>query len=48
MERGKIQVVGRNNIRIVTEIYNEETVDFFTFDEVIDFIKKERTKQTGS
>ncbi len=44
IKRGKIQVIEGNKIRVVTDAYNEEAVDFFTFDEILEFIRKEESK----
>ena len=39
IRRGEIKVYNKNTIRIVTHVYGEETIDFFTFDEVLKFIE---------
>ena len=42
LKRGKIKVIGDNKIAVVTKICGEETTDWFTFDEIQDFITKRK------
>lgn len=42
MKRGKIKIVNYDKIKVVTTINGEETVDRFTFDEILKFIKKRK------
>ena len=42
INQGKIKVYKGNKLRVVTFYKGEETIDYFTFEEVIEFINNKR------
>ena len=42
IRQGKIKVYKENTLKILTTYCGSETMDYFTFDEILEFIKKEK------
>lgn len=45
IRKGRIKLTHPNKIQIVTIVHGEETIDFFTFDEIESFIRGCRAKK---
>lgn len=47
ISRGKIKVYKGNTLRVVTFYKGEETIDYFSFEEILRFIENGKTNKTN-